>query len=81
MLKRVKFVSACLSFADGWRRGSSGLPYRAERGIGLAYLQKYGTTINAVASANNIPSSYLIYPGQVLIIPGSIALHPVKPSG
>ena len=24
--------------------------------------QKYGTTINAVASANNIPSSYLIYP-------------------
>ena len=38
--------------------------------------QKYGTTINAVASANNIPSSYLIYPGQVLIIPGK---HRVAP--
>lgn len=38
--------------------------------------QKYGTTVNAVASANNISSSYLIYPGQILTIPGK---HRVSP--
>ena len=29
----------------------------------------YGTTMEAIASANNIAPPYLIYPGQVLVIP------------
>ncbi len=29
----------------------------------------YGTTVEAIASANNIAAPYLIYPGQVLVIP------------
>ncbi|NMA92310.1 MAG: LysM peptidoglycan-binding domain-containing protein [Firmicutes bacterium] len=34
--------------------------------------QRYGTTVEAIAQANNLSNPDLIYPGQVLIIPGGV---------
>ncbi len=44
--------------------------------------RRYGTTVEAIAQANNLPPNYLIKVGQVLIIPGapvSAEVYVVKP--
>ncbi|MGB9592704.1 MAG: LysM peptidoglycan-binding domain-containing protein [Anaerolineae bacterium] len=44
--------------------------------------RRYGTTVEAIAQANNLPPNYLIKVGQVLIIPGtpvSADVYVVKP--
>lgn len=45
---------------------------------GLA--KKYGTTVSAVVSANNLRSSGLIYVGQKLVVPGSAATTAPAPA-
>ena len=42
---------------------------------------RYGTTINAIAQANGIQNTRLIYVGQRLIIPGGGGGHPGGPPG
>jgi LysM repeat protein len=42
---------------------------------------RYGTTVEAVASANGIANPALIYVGQVLTIPGSGSQPPSQPPG
>jgi len=42
---------------------------------------RYGTTINAIAQANGIHNTRLIYVGQRLIIPGGGGVHPPCPPG
>ena len=37
---------------------------------------RYGTTVTAIANANNIANPNLIYPGQVLVIPGGGSTPP-----
>jgi LysM repeat protein len=41
--------------------------------------QQFGTTVNAIVQANNIPNPNLIYVGQVLEIPGVATPGPVTP--
>jgi LysM repeat protein len=42
---------------------------------------RYGTTIQAIAQANGIHNTRLIYVGQRLIIPGGGPVHPPSPPG
>lgn len=52
--------------------GSSGTVYTVKSGDTLSGIaSKYGTTVNAIASANGITNVNLIYVGQRLTIPGS----------
>ena len=52
--------------------GSSGVMYTVKSGDTLSGIaSSYGTTVNAIASANGIANVNLIYPGQRLTIPGS----------
>jgi membrane-bound lytic murein transglycosylase D len=55
-----------------------------ERGDTLSKIaHRYGTTIEALASANNMRSRTMIHPGQVLTVPvppGALASYPGSPS-
>ncbi|MBL8045795.1 MAG: LysM peptidoglycan-binding domain-containing protein [Anaerolineales bacterium] len=42
---------------------------------------RYGTTVSALAVANNLPNAWLIYAGQTLTIPGAGAVPAAPPSG
>lgn len=46
--------------------------YTVRQGDTLSYIaQLFGVTVQAIMQANNLANDWLIYPGQVLIIPGS----------
>lgn len=63
----------------------SGARYTVQPGDTLYRIAaRYGTTVTAIANANNIADPNLIYPGQVLVIPGGGAppvtrTHTVQP--
>ncbi|MBI5929420.1 MAG: LysM peptidoglycan-binding domain-containing protein [Chloroflexi bacterium] len=51
---------------------TTGTTYTVQRGDTLsAIARRFGVTVQAIASANNIANPNLIYPGQVLNIPGA----------
>lgn len=42
---------------------------------------RFGTTVNALAIANNLPNAWLIYAGQTLVIPGANGVPAAPPVG
>lgn len=59
---------------------TTGTTYTVQRGDTLsAIARRFGVTVQAIASANNISNPNLIYVGQVLQIPGAGTNPPVNP--
>lgn len=59
---------------------TGGTTYVVQSGDTLARIaQRFGVTLNALIAANNIINPSLIFPGQVLIIPGGYTPPPTPP--
>jgi LysM repeat protein len=60
----------------------TGGTYTVQRGDTLnSIARRFGTTVQAIAQANGIANPNLIYPGQVLQIPGATGPAPTPPPG
>ena len=75
------YVGQVLCIPSGWAPPLlTGGYYTVQRGDSLYSIAlRYGTSVWAIAMANNISNPSLIYPGQVLLIPGLAPPPPPPP--
>jgi LysM repeat protein len=76
-----KLVIPATTAASSTSSSSSGSVHVVQRGENLYRIAlRYGTTVQALASANNLSSASLIYTGQRLVIPGKGSSSPAPAS-
>ena len=76
--QRLRVHTSSPTSAPSQNQGSSTV-HVVQRGEILARIAlRYGTTVRAIATANNLPNPSLIYVGQRLVIPGGGASPPSR---
>jgi len=79
--QRLRVPSSSATTAPSQDQGSTTV-HVVRRGEILARIaQKYGTTVSAIATANNLANPSFIYVGQRLVIPGGGASPPTSSTG